>query len=451
MLEIKQDNTSKNPHIKTSKPLPSIFRVLGVLIILFIFLSASLLAYILINREDGFSQWVVKNTLINEVLSLGNSKRDNSSSNTNSNKPGNSLLGLNQDLSLSFANQSSPLTVVETVNKVIPSVLSISVGNSSPRQLEQVAAGTGYIVSKSGLVITNKHVIAQKCQPNSQNIKITALTNDQNALNLKLLTVDPIEDLAILQIENIPNNLVPITFTDSNNLRVGSEVIAVGNVLGELQNSVTKGIISGLNRTLDTTLMDECTGRRVTPDNLIQTDAAVNKGNSGGPLFDSSGLLVGMNTYGSSDAQNISFAISSNSIVSGLRSYEKNSTIIRPRLGITSRSITAIDKNDNAWLPVNYGEIILAPQGESAVLPDSSASEAGLSEGDIIIEVNGQKLEATNNNPSPLRRYLLSLQQGDKIEMKVIKANGTSREGYTYDSNPTTTSAVLKGVSVTLP
>ncbi|NJL96421.1 serine protease [Candidatus Gracilibacteria bacterium] len=290
----------------------------------------------MIEKDSKFSRWVVENTSLNNFLRLSENLDDQVDDELN-NRIANELLGLNPEgnsTSFDFSDAGQPLTVVEVVEEILPSVISISV--STPNSgFQTSSSGTGFFVSKEGLIITNKHVIAPKCSEikNSQ-VKITALDNKQIAYDLELLTVDPIEDLAILKVIGGEENFEPVQLFDSSKLKLGTGVIAVGNVLGELQNTVTKGIVSGLDRTLNTRVQDECTGLSFAPESLIQTDAAINRGNSGGPLFESSGLLVGMNTYGAPDAQNIGLAIPASRIKSALDSYKLNNKIIRPRIGI---------------------------------------------------------------------------------------------------------------------
>jgi S1-C subfamily serine protease len=264
---------------------------------------------------------------------------------------------------------------------------------------------------------------------------------------LKLLDIDPIDDIALLQIDSDYSNLSPVQFANSDQLKLGEEVIAVGNVLGELQNSVTKGIISGLERNIIQGPTDTCTGRVVNTDGLIQTDAAINKGNSGGPLFNSAGQLVGMNTFGTTEAQNIGLAIPSNTILSSLKSYQSNGDIIRPRLGIYSQPITPIDTQTDSWLPLDYGEIIIAPPNLNAVDPGSAADKAGLKSGDIILSINGTKIEYSQKNPSPLRRILLTLQAGDDVTLEVLKATPAADGTFNYSKDMTEIKTKLGGIA----
>jgi serine protease Do len=345
------------------------------------------------------------------------------------------------------------MSVVDIVNTNIPSVLSINVISNNQ---SNATAGTGYIVSDDGLVITNKHVISLLCGGFEQSFKVVGINNDQTVFDLELKSVDPIDDIAILKIKNVPDNLKKIEFGDSNNLKLGEDVVAVGNALGTLQNSVTKGVVSGLDRSFESGgLVDECTKNDFQVNGLIQTDAAINKGNSGGPLFNSSGQMIGMNTLGTEGAQGVGLAIPSATILTSLNSYLKNNQIIRPRLGVVTQEIDPAKKLQNTWLPVEYGEFIgsfdSAIPADKVVSPGSSAEEVGLKYGDIILEINGEKLVSKPSNPSPLRRKILTKQSSDTIDITYLKSVG--KDGFrsiSYESSPKKINIKLKGIAFNL-
>jgi S1-C subfamily serine protease len=198
---------------------------------------------------------------------------------------------------------------------------------------QDLTAGTGFFVDDSGLVFSNKHVVAAVCTKGIGSLQITGLNHQEIAYDLELLSIDPIEDIAILRVVNAPEEEVfqPVELANSENLQLGQDVIAIGNVLGELQNTVTRGIISGLNRSFQTSLVDQCTNTEFEADSLIQTDAAINRGNSGGPLFNASGQLIGMNTLGTTDAENIGLSIPSSTIKNVVDTFRENEKIIRAR------------------------------------------------------------------------------------------------------------------------
>ena len=384
-------------------------------------------------------------------FNLSSSSSINSSSTSNLSSSQSTVSIARSAADFTFVSDNSTKTPVQVVESVLPSVLSIRVRSNTATLNGSEVAGTGYVVSGDGLVITNKHVISLACQNGGQNnSRITALSSNQKAYELKLLTVDPINDIAILQIDNLTETIPKLSFADSSQIKLGSDVLAIGNVLGQLENTVTKGIVSGLNRSINSDIQDDCTGKSATADGLIQTDAAINKGNSGGPLFNAQGDVIGMNTYGTTDAQNVGLAIPSNTIVSALNSYNKNQQIIRPRLGIVSRPLDPALKLELAWLPVDYGEIIFSPTG-NPVTPGSAAATAGLSEGDILLEVDGQKIQTTSDNPSPLKRLITNKEPDTKIELTVLKANRSlSQESFTYTKNSVKVNVTLGRVSLDL-
>jgi S1-C subfamily serine protease len=348
-----------------------------------------------------------------------------------------------------FTNQVNARSTTEVVNTALPSVLSLNI-----RADNRVAAGTGFIASDDGLVITNKHVVALACQVGAQSLQISALSNDQKAYKLRIMSIDPVDDIAILKIENPPAGLRKVEFGDSAKLQLGEDVVAIGNALGTLQNTVTRGIISGLDRSFDTqSLRDECTNTEFRVDGLIQTDAAINKGNSGGPLFNAFGQMIAMNTLGT-DAQSVGLAIPSATILTVLNGYIQNKSIVRPRLGVISQEINPLTKAQYPWLPVDYGEFVgsidLDVPNERVVSQGSSAAEAGIGANDIILEINGQRLISAKDNPTPLRRSILNKQSGETVQITFIKANSANNGSVTYDSNPITKQVKLKGITYNL-
>lgn len=465
---------SKKPSIETSpikhdsgSTLVSAMKIFGVLIILTFFLVSGLFVFAIVEPESSLGKWVDNDSPIADYFSLNNtSNNDNNNSTTSpslinntveepkSTSPVNDLLGLNvANEGVTFANPTGSLTVSETVEKVLPSVVSIRV-SSQGSMFGSASAGSGYFVTQDGLIVTNKHVIALACSNNVGEINITGLTHDQKAYNLELLSVDPIEDIAILRAEkeNDSETFPAVEIANSQTLKLGNEVIAIGNTLGELQNTVTKGIVSGLDRSLgQDTPFDSCTGRATLPESLIQTDAAINQGNSGGPLFNASGQLIGMNTYGIPNAQNIGLAIPSVRIRAALDSYLENGIIVRPRLGILSTSITPLDAIENDWLPVDYGELIFSGSLDSSPISEGSAAdEAGLKNGDIILEVNGNRIQANNNDPSPLRSVILNLQSGNNITLLVLRSTGIEDNTFIYENEPELIEVTLGGTSFEL-
>ena len=275
-------------------------------------------------------------------------------------------------------------------------------------ELQQVAAGTGFIISNDGMIITNRHVVDE------EKAEYTVVLNNGEKYTAEVLAKDTLLDIAFLKIE--ASELTPLSFGDSSNIKVGQTVVAIGNALGEFSNTVSSGIVSGLGRNITAT--DQFGGSAEQLYDVIQTDASINSGNSGGPLLDLSGNVVGVNVAVASDANGIGFAIPSNVVVDLLNRLNTDGEIVRPKLGVRFRMIDEnVKKNNN--LTVDAGALII--QGSStndpAIVPDSAAEKAGLKEGDIILEVNGEKL--TENKP--LNVVIQEFKVGDKITLKVLR------------------------------
>jgi S1-C subfamily serine protease len=446
------NNANKNastiqvhPINKNSFSISLIFKILAVIFLILSILILSVAGYLAFNPQ-ATSQLLFP--------WLNNSDRTANKNDSTSNNSGNNA---SNTVTISgpfqFTSETGAKSASQVIEESLDSVLSVRVTSSNGKQaLGSESAGTGYFATEDGLVLTNRHVISQACRSNVFNQTIiTGLTYNQKAVQLELLSVDPIDDIAILRVKNPQEKFKAVKFADSNKLKLGSEVIAVGNVLGELTHSVTKGIVSGLNRSLDSALTDPCTNKKITADGLIQSDAAINKGNSGGPLFDASGSVVGMNTFATSEAQNIAFSIPSSTIVSVLNTYQKNNKITRPRLGVSTRPIDPALKLENTWLPLEYGELVFSTQGQ-AVTPGSSAEKIGLKDGDIILEVDGQKLVSNNINSSPLRRQILNRQPDSEIELTILRAlpPQANLEGFRYYQNSEKVKVKLGSVSFDL-
>jgi len=265
---------------------------------------------------------------------------------------------------------------------------------------KQVSSGTGFFVSNDGLVITNKHVVEDK------EAEYTIIINDGSRFNAKVLARDPFQDVAILKVEG--SNFKSLSIGDSDKIKIGQTVIAIGNALGEFQNTVSTGIISGLNRNVTLDTGEELQG-------LIQTDAAINRGNSGGPLVNLAGEVIGINTAMAQSAENIGFALPINIAKRDVEDAKQYSEIKYPYMGIRYQMVTSGTK-EKYKLPVDYGLVLVkGTNGEAAVFKDSPADKAGLKEGDIILEYNGTKLLKVNTFSMMLSKNRV----GDKINLKI--------------------------------
>ncbi|MCX6744238.1 MAG: trypsin-like peptidase domain-containing protein [Candidatus Parcubacteria bacterium] len=277
-------------------------------------------------------------------------------------------------------------------------------------QTQEVGGGSGFIVSADGLILTNKHVVAD------EQATYTVVTNDGTKYDAKVLARDPLYDLAVLKIE--AKDLKPVTLGDSDNIQIGQTVIAIGNSLAQFQNSVTRGIISGINRRIEA---GGNQGFSEVLETAIQTDAAINPGNSGGPLLNIKGEVIGVNTAISQSGQLLGFAIPINDVKQVIDSVQKNGKIVRPFLGVRYSIIDSqISKANN--LKYDYGALISQGQtaADIAVVPGSPADKAGIVANDIILEINGQKIDDSHS----LARMLAKYAPGDEVELKIFHKDG---------------------------
>ncbi len=280
---------------------------------------------------------------------------------------------------------------------------------SSQPNIQEVGAGSGFFVSDDGWIMTNKHVVLD------ETATYTVVTKDGESYEAQVMARDPSNDLALLKIEI--SNAPYLRFADSDTLQLGQGVVAIGNSLGQYQNTVTYGIISGVGRSI------RAGGGGISEllEGVIQTDAAINQGNSGGPLLNLAGFVVGINTAVDVSGQSIGFAIPANDARIALESYQANGKILRPYLGVRYTMITpALAKTDE--LPKDYGALIVRGSGTTdfAVLPGSPGDRAGLREGDIILELNGQRLDEDNSLARALRRF----KPGQRVDAKIYRDGG---------------------------
>lgn len=270
---------------------------------------------------------------------------------------------------------------------------------------QQVGAGTGFIVSEDGLILTNKHVVSDV------DAEYVVVMTDNKEYNAKVLARDPVQDLAIMKIEG-GNNLKPLRLGNVDDIQIGQTVIAIGNALGRFQNTVSVGVVSGLGRTIVATGTDLTTERL---EDIIQTDTAINRGNSGGPLINLKGEVVGINTAISTEGQGIGFAIS---IDKAKRSIEQVKTIGKISYPYMGLRYVILDKEVSKarGVDVDYGALVVG-DNDSAVIKDSPAEEAGIKEGDIILEMNGEKVTKDNS----LARIISKYNPFEKVNLKVLR------------------------------
>jgi len=338
-------------------------------------------------------------------------------------------------------------TVISNIAKNVgPSVVSVNVTSESQSsnpyaslfgiggsgdQAEQ-SAGTGIILTSDGLIMTNRHVVPSGTTSVSvtlsdgtvyDNVKVVGRTNDSDSL-----------DVAFLQIPDTKGkSLQPATIGNSSNVKVGDEVVAIGNALGQFQNTVTSGIISGYGRSVQAS--DSSGSSSENLDNLFQTDAAINEGNSGGPLVNLDGQVIGMNTAVASNSQSIGFAIPINDLLGLIDSVKSTGKLQKPYLGVVYIPITGdvakqynLKADRGAYVPTR-GEA----GGQDTVIDGSPADKAGVQPGDIITKVDG----AVVNQSSSLTSLLGKHKVGDTVTLTIIRDGKTITKSVTLESAPT--------------
>ncbi|MBQ9180913.1 trypsin-like peptidase domain-containing protein [Candidatus Saccharibacteria bacterium] len=330
---------------------------------------------------------------------------------------------------LSYDKASTPLTILNSgadgntasfvegsvadiVEKVSSSVVAIETSTTTKsyffgQDYTSSAAGTGVIVSEDGYILTNKHVIEGATTIN------VILDDGTTYEKVEVAAVDPLNDIAFLKIKDV-SQLAAATLGDSKTITVGQQVIAIGNALGEYQNSVTSGIVSGTGRSL--TASDSTGTMSEKLSDMSQTDAAINSGNSGGPLVNAAGEVIGINTATSSSAENVGFAIPIASVKGMLAQLKESGEASRSYIGVYTTSITAdVAKEYN--LPVNEGVYLINTTAYSAIVKGSPAEKAGLKDKDIITAVNGVKIGAAGSLSTLLGEY----KPGDTVQLTVVR------------------------------
>lgn len=291
-------------------------------------------------------------------------------------------------------------------------------------RLEEVGRGTGFLVSADGMIVTNRHVAGDRSS------RYDVLLSDERSFPARILDVDPVNDLALLKID--AEKLPVAALETDDRLRVGQTVIAIGNALGKYSNTVTRGILSGVNRSLEAS--DEFNGGTEVLEDVLQTDAAINQGNSGGPLLNLEGRVIGVNVAIDRGGEGLGFAIPVSEVRKVLASYARYGAIARPRLGLRYLMITPELRLERK-LDRDRGALIDAEEGEQAVLPNSPAAAAGLRAGDVILEVNGKAVEGR----ATLGRLIQSMDVGDNVTLKVVRNGVELNLRVTLDAHPPVT------------
>lgn len=309
----------------------------------------------------------------------------------------------------------------EVAQDVGASVVSVNVTSTDEVQdffggsqaVEQQSAGTGIILSKEGIIVTNRHVVPSESTSVSvvlsdgtelENVEVVGRTNSSDPLDVAFLKITDTEG----------KDLTPAALGDSSQVEVGDKVIAIGNALGQFQNTVTSGIISGYGRNVEAG--DETSSESL--QNLFQTDAAINRGNSGGPLVDIDGKVIGMNTaVAGAGAENIGFAIPINDIRGLIDSVLATGKLERPYLGVRYVSLTDDIAAENE-LGVKRGAYILPEEvGQSSIVPGSPAEKAGLRPEDVITKVDGKDVDEKNSLTSLIGQHKV----GDEVTLTIYR------------------------------
>lgn len=311
--------------------------------------------------------------------------------------------------------------VISVAEDASPSVVTVSMQTSPQRILrlnpfggftssiqggQPQDIGSGFIVSKDGLIVTNKHVVSNTAA------KYKVITKDNKEYDVVTVSRDPANDIAVLKIN--ATDLKPVELGDSGSLKVGQFVIAIGTALGEFRHTVTTGVISGLGRGI--TAGNSFEGYAEKLDDIIQTDAAINPGNSGGPLLNSLGQVIGVNVAVAEGANNIGFALPINVVKDALKEFNANGGFAKKAyLGVEYQIISKVNAILNS-----------IPQGAYVVqvVSGSPAENAGIKDGDIITKIGSEDVNEENGG---LSKIISKKKAGDKVEVEIWRAGETQK------------------------
>jgi serine protease Do len=405
----------------------TVFKSVVASIVTFVVMM-SVVVLVLAHYKDKFINIVASQYLENKTQVLDNKNTTISIDKLDSK----SLANMNPEV------QKDPETVVNAVKKANPAVVSIIITKEVPKYMvsykdvpgtifktpvytpngteqKKLGGGSGFLISPSGMIVTNRHVVL------ATDVAYNVYLSDGRKYTAQVLARDPVLDVAILQISG--SNLPYLQLGDSDTIEVGQSVVAIGNALSELKNTVSVGVISGLSRSVRA---GGDNGFSEKLDKVIQTDAAINPGNSGGPLLNLAGQVVGINVAVAQGSENIGFALPINSVKGVISSVKKTGKIARPFVGMRYVTIDA-DIQAEKNLPVDYGVLIVKGKDdtEPAVLPGSPAQNAGLKEGDIVLEVDGQRIDSEAEFASIIRPKKI----GSIMSLKII-SGGITKNTY---------------------
>lgn len=352
----------------------------------------------------------------------------------------------------SLSNQKQIVTsdselISQIAKTVSPSVVSVNVnitsdssaspgglglfGFSQPEQ--EQAAGTGIIISSSGIIMTNRHVVP--VGTTSVSVTLSDGTELKDVSVIGRTSESDSLDVAFLKINNTQGHkLIPAVLGNSSQVQIGNSVVAIGNALGQFQNTVTSGIISGYGRDIQAGDSSGSSSATENLEDLFQTDAAINEGNSGGPLVNLNGQVIGMNTATASTGENIGFSIPINDVLGLISQVLKTGKFSQPYIGVRYIPLTA-DVSSEYSLSVTNGAFIAPssdPVNNPSVVPGSPAAQAGLAENDIITQVNGANVNQNNSLTSLLDNYV----PGKTITLTVLRGGHTIHASIVLGTEP---------------
>jgi serine protease Do len=336
-----------------------------------------------------------------------------------------------EDRSLtSLVNENSPGVVSIVIKKPLTQVQSgfpFFFLQPAPQQNtsepQKVGSGSGFFATKDGIIVTNKHVVADESAE-----YFVYRVGDDTEYKAEVIARDPVNDIAFLKIEG--KDFPALKLGDSDVLQVGETAIAIGNSLGEFANSVSRGIVSGKQRSLTA---GNQFGEAETLAGVIQTDAAINPGNSGGPLFNLKGEVIGVNVAVAQGAENIGFALPINQVKIRLEQVQKTGKIEVPYLGVRYVLVNDALKKEMA-LPYSYGALVLRGREitDFAVIPGSPAAKAGILENDVLLTIQGEKI----TSESTVAEVLIQHQIGDTISLTLWRAGEEKTVSLTLEKRP---------------
>lgn len=318
----------------------------------------------------------------------------------------------NTDTDIQVQPTNKDKNVYQAVSeKAMPSVVGITTVSVAENRfsfpIESSGVGTGVIIEESGYILTNSHVVDDG---NAKTVEV--LFNDGDTIEGKVLFNDAQLDLAVVKVEK--EGLVPAELGNSDDVVVGDIAIAIGNPLGlEFQKSVTQGIISGLDRTIET--------QTATMTNLIQTDASINPGNSGGPLLNEKGQVIGINTAKVSDAEGLGFSIPINEAKAIIDQIINEGTFEKVTLGIQGIDLEIFEAAMGADLSADKGVYI------AEVIANSAAAKAGIQTGDVIVKIDDTPINEMSDLSKVLYGYsvgqegIIEVNRGGEIKKINVK------------------------------